>query len=450
MTDSIYAPHTAVQWSAADREEMKANAEAHQREVDARAEALRIKQQEATQGTSSGPSTGALLYTAPASSLAGSNSTTESLNGAGNQGNTPAAGIVGDGPGAINSPGVGAPTDDNSNGPNTFSGTNSILNSSTQPAASIKPRANVLDNFASYTYNISWYLLTAPQANVVMTSSKVDTSQWSLLVQSGGAPASQQAVSQTGFAGVQLPGLQQAAASTIGGTMFNSTPGRNQFFPLDYYIDNLEIDAVVAGQAQGTINGLRFQVTEPNGLTLLPNLNNAVRTAYKDTNSTPRSAHYCLVIKFYGWDINGNLITDPTKNQGLFGLLPSNSNAAVTRYYPFQIKTFEFKLANKVVEYSIEGFPTHFKYASSTAFGSIPYNIELSGTTVNEVLVGNGTTNVVPLDSKGKPIDGREAASTSEPSVASSPVVKTDNSEQASASASTPTAPAGITDQGYP
>lgn len=303
---------------------------------------------------------------------------------------------------AATSPGTSAANDDNSNGANTVSGANTILNAGTQPAGGITPRPNVLDNFASYTYNIGWYLLTASQANVVMTSSKVDSSQWSLLMQSGGAPASQ--------AGVANPGISQINTGSAG--TFTSTSGRNQFFPLDYYIDNLEIEAVIAGQAQGTVNGIRFQVTEPNGLTLLPNINNAVRAAYKDPGVTPRMAHYCLVIKFYGWDINGNLITDPSQNQGVFGYAPTNTNAAVTRYYPFQIKTFEFKLATKTVEYSIEGIPSHFNYASSTAFGSIPYNIELSGTTVSDVLVGTGATNIIKLDTTGKPIDGRESTST--------------------------------------
>jgi hypothetical protein len=319
---------------------------------------------------------------------------------------------------AATSPGAGAANDDNSNGPNTVPGTNAGLNSSTQPSGGITPQPNVLDNFASYTYNIGWYLLTLPQANQVMTSAKIDTSQWSLLVQSGGAPASQQGSSQTGTAGLAIPSFANLTPATLtkGGTTTESSGGRNQFFPLDYYIDNLEIETTISGSSPGTVQSIHFQITEPNGLTLLPNLNSAVRQAYKNTNSTPREAHYCLVIKFYGWDINGNLITDPTSSRGIYGAVPSSSNAAVVRYYPFQITKFDFKLAGKQVEYSIEGIPSHFKYATSTAFGSIPYNIELTGDTVTQVLVGNGTISTIPLDLNGQPIDsGREGTNTDSP-----------------------------------
>jgi len=316
------------------------------------------------------------------------------------------------------SPGIGAANDDNSNGINTVSGTNAGLNSSTQPSGGIKPQPNVLDNFASYTYNIGWYLLTLPQATQVMTSAKIDTSQWSLLVQSGGAPAAQQGSSQTGTAGLGIPSFANLTPATLtkGGTTTRSTGGRNQFFPLDYYIDNLEIESVISGSSQGTIKSIHFQVSEPNGLTLLPNLNSAVRQAYKDTTVTPADAHHCLVIKFYGWDINGNLITDPSSSRGIFGAVPSSSNAVVVRYYPFKITKFDFKLAGKQVEYSIQGTPSHFTYATSTAFGSVPYNIELTGETVKQVLVGNGTTSTVPLDSKGQPTGtGREGTNTDTP-----------------------------------
>lgn len=441
----LFARSTPIKWTPEQLAELKANAAA--------ADERRTVSLAQSQSTSPGPSTGAVPYTAPpptvtiengvrttsyniqdlqlnakvsaysAARLEGkSEEEAENIGSTAglNAGDSALRGVYADynATTGASSPGVGSDTDDNSNGINTLSGTNAGLNSSTQPSGGIKPQPNVLDNFASYTYNIGWYLLTLPQATTVMTSSKINTSQWSLLVQSGGAPASQQGSSQTGTAGLAIPSLSNLISDTLtkGGTATRSTGGRNQFFPLDYYIDNLEITAVIAGEAQGTISSISFRVTEPNGLTLLPNLNSAVRQAYKNTTSTPREAHYCLVIKFYGWDINGNLITDPTSSRGVPGATPSAANAAVVRYYPFQITKFDFKLASKQVEYSIEGVAAPFKYATSTAFGSVPYNIELTGETVKQVLVGNGTTSTVPLDSKGKPIgSGREATNKDTP-----------------------------------
>ena len=484
--DPLYAPRQDTNWTPADLAEMKANADAF-----AAQEKVRLSQ---SQSTSPGPSTGAVPYTAPPPTVTIENGVkTTSYNiqdlqlnakadaytAAIAQGKTPAEaenisstaglnagdaalrGVYADinGTASASSPGVGAATDDNSNGINTASGTNAGLNSSTQPSGGIKPQPNVLDNFASYTYNIGWYLLTLPQSQVVMTSSKIDTSQWSLLMQSGGAPAAQQGSSQTGTAGLAIPSLSNITPSTLtkGGTATRSTGGRNQFFPLDYYIDNLEIKAEITGSSQGTVATMSFQVTEPNGLTLLPNLNSAVRQAYKDTTASPNQAIYCLVIKFYGWDINGNLITDPSSSRGVPGATPSGANAAVVRYYPFTLMRLEFKLAGKQVEYSCTCRPTAFKYATSTAFGSVPYNIELTGETVKQVLVGNGTTSTVPLDSKGKPIDaGREATLKDTPGTnnttksAVTPSAST-NSAQAEVDrlAARYPAPSGLIDQGF-
>jgi len=436
---SLYAPRQNINWTPEQLAELRAQTDA----ANERRGGVSLSQ---SQSTSPGPSTGAVPYTAPAPQVTIENGVrTTSYNiqdlqlnakveaytaaraqgkseeeaenigsTAGlNAGDAALRGVYADynATTGASSPGVGSDTDDNSNGINTLSGTNAGLNSSTQPSGGIKPQPNILDNFASYTYNIGWYLLTLPQSQVVMSSSKIDSSQWSLLMQSGGAPASQQGSSQTGTAGLAIPSLSNLTPSTLtkGGTATRSTGGRNQFFPLDYYIDNLEITSQIAGGTQGTVSNMTFKVTEPNGLTLLPNLNNAVRELYKDPDTSPQNVIYCLVVKFYGWDINGNLITDPISSRGVPGAIPSGSNAAVSRYYPFKLLNFHFKLAGKQVEYSCECGPTHFTYATSTAFGSVPYNIELTGETVKQVLVGNGTTSIVPLDSKGKPVDaGRE------------------------------------------
>ena len=441
----LFARSTPIQWTPEQLAEQRAQTDA--------ANERRAVSLAQSQGTSPGPSTGAVPYTYPKPTVTIENGVrTSSYNASDIQqaaraaaeekalaeGKTPAeadsignaagnlageeaikgAGADFDARAANSSPGAGSDTDDNSNGINTLSGTNAGLNSSTQPSGGIKPQPNVLDNFASYTYNIGWYLLTLPQSEQVMTSSKIDSSQWSLLVQSGGAPAAQQGSSQTGTAGLAIPSFANLTPATLtkSGTVTRSTGGRNQFFPLDYYIDNLEIKAEITGSSQGTLAAMSFQVTEPNGLTLLPNLNSAVRQAYKDTTASPNNAIYCLVIKFYGWDINGNLITDPSSSRGVLGAMPSGANAAVVRYYPFKLIKLEFKLAGKQVEYSCTCVPTAFKYATSTAFGSVPYNIELTGETVKQVLVGNGTTSTVPLDSKGKPIgSGREATNKDTP-----------------------------------
>ena len=66
-------------------------------------------------------------------------------------------------------------------------------------------------------------------------------------------------------------------------------------------------------------------------------------------------------------------------------------------------------MANRAIEYQIKGVPQHFQYASSSGTASIPYNIELTGETVSDVLSGTGKFDVPTADS------GRESTSSPAP-----------------------------------
>jgi hypothetical protein len=256
-------------------------------------------------------------------------------------------------------------------------------------------------------------LLSPTQFAEITNSTKLDVTKWSLLVQSGGAAVQQAGVSQLGTPTDQL------TSSAIS--------GRNKYFSLDYYIDDLEISTTLGGGGPATLTELSFKVTEPNGLTLLPNLTNAVKDLYQQTDAANNLAFYVMVVKFYGWDINGNLITDPNSNKGVAGAAPGVSNAVITRYYPFQITEFNFKMASKAIEYQIKGTPQHFQYASSSGTGSIPYNIELTGETVQDILSGTGVNVIDGASADG----GREDTTTDAPSVVTSPSIKSQVSDTA-------------------
>ena len=277
-------------------------------------------------------------------------------------------------------PAAAAPNDDNFGLANTTSGTAAQLNVGTAPGSMIQPQPNILDNYASYTYNLAWYLLTPAQYSDLPNSPKINIGPWSLLAQSGGAAVQQQGVVQQG--------------TTLGQTSTLATPNRNKYFSVDYYLDNLEITTQITGSGPSQIPEMSFVVTEPNGLTLLANLNNAVRDFYQDASTAPLKAYYCMVVRFYGWDANGNLITDPTSKQGSNGVTPNNTNAVIVRYYPFIIADFKFKYAGKGVEYEIKGWNASIQYGKSSGTASLPYGIELTGTTVSDVLSGNGAEGV--------------------------------------------------------
>ena len=226
---------------------------------------------------------------------------------------------------------------------------------------------NVLDQYASYTYSISWYLLSPAQYNSLYTSMKVNTVGWQLLMQSGGIPVG----------------------------------NRNQFFPVDYYMDDLEIDSVVPLHGTNMINSateLKWKVTEPNGITLIEQLYKAVKSV---TPSTPNpnylTAQHCLVIQFYGYDSQGNLVAPATGQTTTTGQLSNtNPKSVIQKYYPCVVTDIKFRVANKAIEYSVLAKPLVHFYNASTDRGTIPFAFSLSGQTVAQLLVG-GTVSAADI-----------------------------------------------------
>ena len=231
----------------------------------------------------------------------------------------------------------------------------------------IVPKDNVLDLFATYAYSITWYLVTPEQYNQAQTQQRKNVTNWSILVQSGGAPI--------------------AVESTNQG-------GRNQFFNVDYYIDNLSIEHNYSGKGSGGAtnnSNITFQITEPNGITFIPNLANAVKTLYR-TMSPPMEgvwtqAQYCMAIRFYGYDEAGNLV-----QVGRSGALGANNasdpKAGVEKYIFFTIANVTTKIHSKQIVYDIQAVPTTHGTGLSQNRGTIPYAYQLTGITVGEVLGG--------------------------------------------------------------
>ena len=121
---------------------------------------------------------------------------------------------------------------------------------------------NILDQFASYTYSLSWYLVDPATYNQLIKSPKQNLEGYYLLVQSGGAPINNQVPANNG-------------ANPTGQTSGTVGYGRSPFFPLDYYSDNFEFGINYAGSlASGgpsTFTDVSFTISEPNGITLLDN-----------------------------------------------------------------------------------------------------------------------------------------------------------------------------------
>ena len=221
---------------------------------------------------------------------------------------------------------------------------------------SVAPQANVLDQYGSYTYQASVYLMSA-DAYKTMCDTKQKSLQGSrLLFQSGGAPVS----------------------------------GRNPYFSNDYYIDKITLESVISGKGTNqahNVNQIKMTVIEPNGITLIGNLDKALNADIgPDAKKKNFNAQqYLLVIKFYGYDQNGQLVQ--ANNPGIGR--PTDSAAFVEKFFPMCITNIRFKVANKLVEYDIEATAPNYNINVGSNRGSIPYNVELSSGTVKDILAGS-------------------------------------------------------------
>jgi hypothetical protein len=253
---------------------------------------------------------------------------------------------------------------------------------------SITPQGNILDQYASYTYNISVYLMDKAGFSRLTQSAKKNVAGLALLFQSGGA-----------------------AANAAGDTAL--TAGRNPYFSLDYYIDNMEINGLVSGKGTGAPHNstsMKFTVIEPNGITLINNLNDAVLDyIYKGNINRKKSGgggqapwggqNYLMVIKFYGYDSNGNLVRGGVqKPDG-----GSDPNAVIEKYIPFQISELKFKVGSRAVEYNFECVTPGNAINTSVNRGTIPYDLEIAASTLKDALAGQLVVTANAADANGRP-----------------------------------------------
>lgn len=250
-------------------------------------------------------------------------------------------------------PGVGAAGEDSRGGTNpTVTELNNI-----DYGTEIIPRANVLDDYASYSYQASLYLIDDIQYLTMINTKRKDLSGATLLIQTGGA----------------------------------GTPAeRNDTFNLDYYLDNIELSSFIVGKGTGlahNVADVKMTIIEPNGITFLKNLEVAVANfVSNDVNKKKNyiAQLYLLVIRFYGYDNQGNLVRGGVNKPDQ----TSDPNAFVEKWYPLLLSNVHFKIQNKSVEYQIEAMAVPYRIGASGARGTIPYNVELSGQTLKDLLAG--------------------------------------------------------------
>ncbi len=283
------------------------------------------------------------------------------------------------GPTAPQNRGEAAAGDDNS--------TRSTLNRLFTPPQGrpIQPEPNALSALSSYTYNISIYITSQEQYNQLLKTKKKTVAGWQLLMQSGGAPVGAGATPDTG---------QTTVGETVGQAQ-STTQGRNQFFPVDFYLDDVKLRGAMPGKGSGSAHGLvslEFKVIEPNGLTFLNRLRDAA-AQFIGGDSPDRPVNYAsqiymMVIRFYGYDQYGNLIGPVQDNLVDANGIPSNNQASIEKFIPFMFSSIKFRAASRMVEYDCLAVCPQYGINASRGRGTIPYNVEVTAKSLQDLFSG--------------------------------------------------------------
>ena len=273
--------------------------------------------------------------------------------------------------------------------------TSTEINNGFNKTVKITPQPNILDQYPSYTYNVSVYLTSPAQYRQLVGLKQRNVNGYNLLFQSGGAP--------TNIGGPQGALGPDAPSNDRKLNDFKTTPqtptadapdaGRNPFFPNDFYIDSVTIENQFPGKqtnAAHMVTDIKFTVMEPGGITLLDRLYEAVQDfapldATGAVNYT--AAQYLMIVRWYGFDLNGNMVKPGVRDAA--GL--SDPTALVEKYIPFIIQKINWQVNNKLVSYDFECAPIGQQTGGSTARGTIPYDIELTDSNVAGLLDGPTT-----------------------------------------------------------
>jgi len=305
-------------------------------------------------------------------------------------------------------PGVAAPGDDGTLPSKSTNNTNA--NAAQNDPIQVNPQPNILDRYNNYAWSASVYLLSGSQYSKLMTSKDKKIDGYSLLFQSGGAGVSDGVIRPppTFKAGATVY-ENDGTSSTVTNDPVYATANRNPFFTNDFYIDSVALKHQTMGKGSGAAHlntDVKFTVIEPQGITLLNRLYDAV------ANAEPReeggkvnytAASYLMVLRFYGYDENGNIIY-PIKG-GLDS--PANTSdpaAVVEKFVPFIISKVNWTIGTKTVSYEFEGLCNGQNFGGGSARGTIPYDVQLVDSTVGGLLGGDAkySTATAPTANPGK------------------------------------------------
>jgi hypothetical protein len=173
---------------------------------------------------------------------------------------------------------------------------------------------------------------------------------------------------------------------------------------LDFYIEDLDLTLVTPGANKSTTaTDIRFKIIEPNGFTFLTDLNRASSAVVKqspllkssDSEVTSLDQKYILGIRFFGYDVNGNLVKSESKLQSGANSSYSDAYSIAERFIAVRIATLKFKLDGKATVYNVEAYLESEQNTYGKNHGTIKSSAPLvaTGGTVREAIEGTGGGN---------------------------------------------------------
>jgi len=222
-------------------------------------------------------------------------------------------------------------------------------------------KSNPLSKYASYTYQITLYMITPDAFNAFVASGRTDVNIFKNWQNSGSF-----IIAQSG--GVNL-------------TMNDRLPGINY----DYYIDDLRIKTATNAKDTGggsNVTEMRFSIYEPYGFSFLNELQRGFITLRKNNSSIKEfqsslkasRQFFVLGIRFYGYDISGNIIS----KEGDF-----------EKFYDIVIDDIKFRIDGSSTRYEISAKSAAPSTAFGSKFGMLDNTITIIANTVEDALIGD-------------------------------------------------------------
>lgn len=240
---------------------------------------------------------------------------------------------------------------------------------------STRPRKNPLGNFASYTYQLTLYMITPDAYDAFVLSGRKNIN--ALREGTGGNNGQDQKIEGGAFIIAQSGGV-------------NSQYRLEPNFHLDYYIDNLTITTHTTGGGEINSTNIKFDIIEPYGFSFLSNLRRAheqllgYSAGLSTKLSQPINQFYILGIRFYGYDANGNIVSGKDELTFQEADPTISSNGIYEKFYDILIKDLKFKIDGKATVYNIEGVQAPVYAGLGLKRGTIKQGLQIEASTIEE------------------------------------------------------------------